>query len=450
MSLMDKDLQKNHELGQVWTPSEIALEMAQECLRLNPMPDFILDPACGPGTFSEAFHKAGVSNASFYCIDVDHRMTDTTRNINKNLGLKGGVKLDNYLKKTTLKGKFNIVIMNPPYIRQEKIPTSDKDFYHSYLQSELDEKIGRRANLFSLFLLKGIVDLAPGGIMCAIVYDAISHTMYGEKTIDIIKRHAEIIQQKRIKAPFDNTLVDAQILIFRKLKNPLKKTIKKSKHYNDKLVFLSDLLSTRRGTGLPSRKIFLAQKEDPYFDSSSAFFVKQSTLSNLLIKPDKRAYLLNKVVNKNSEIKSWLNKKASILNVNIKRLEVSGVKGPIIFNYYIRGAARHLWNPEEIAVSDNFYVSTPKENFPSEAAWLLLNSSLYLESIISVARNQGSGLSKLQLYEYNEARLPDWRNLSTEQITVLVNAAKKLISIDATSQEVRNVSDKIAKDFFYD
>lgn len=449
MNLVNNKPSEKPELGQVWTPSKIALEMAQECLKLKASPKLILDPACGPGTFSKAFYEAGLTSANIYCIDIDQRMADFTKNINKKLGLKCTVQNCDYLKKTNLKEKFDIVIMNPPYIRQEKIPLSDKGIYHSYLQGELQEKIGRRANLFALFMLKGLVDLAPNGILCAIVYDAIFQTKYGKEIIELINRHAKMIFRKKLKMPFENILVDTEILIYKKLKTPLRKEIINT-IYNDDLVFLHELLNTRRGTGLPSRKVFLTGKGDPYSEYSLPFLVKQSSLSSLIVAPDKRAYLLKDISNRNSKVKAWLNKKAKNQNIILKKIEISGVKGKIAFNYYIRDAARHLWNSDNIAVSDNFYVSNPKDGFPTEAAWLLLNSSLYLNKITSNARNQGSGLSKLQLYEYRQTRLPDWRSLTNEQVELLVSVAKKLISSDATYKETRDISDHTIKGFFND
>ncbi|MBE0469951.1 MAG: N-6 DNA methylase [Methyloprofundus sp.] len=445
---MNKDLLKKSELGQVWTPSDIALEMAVGCLKLNPTPENIIDPASGPGTFTKAFYEAGVLKANFHCIDVDHRMKDATSSVIKKLGLKGCAQLGDYLKETTLKGKFDTLIMNPPYIRQENIPIDDKRFYHSFLQHELGGKVARRANLFALFLLKGIVDLSPGGILCAIVYDAISQTRYGQETLKLLERHAELISQKHVKTPFNHVLVDAQILFFKKRQRPLEET-SKSEAYEDGLVFLNELLNVRRGTGLPSRKVFLAGEEDLYYDEALPFLVKQSTLSSLLIKPDQRAYLLKDMPNNNSsKAEFWLKQKASVQEINLTKTAISGIRGPISFNYYIRDAARHLFNPENIAVSDNFYVSIPKDDFPSEAAWLLLNSSVYLDMIVSAARNQGNGLSKLQLYEYNQVRLPDWRKLPKEQIGFLVDAAKNLILTEATYEKVRNTSDEIVKDLF--
>ena len=41
---------RNRDLGQVWTPEDIALSMARKALGALPGVRFVLDPACGPGT----------------------------------------------------------------------------------------------------------------------------------------------------------------------------------------------------------------------------------------------------------------------------------------------------------------------------------------------------------------------------------------------------------------
>lgn len=441
--------QQNAELGQVWTPPDIALEMVEQCLLHDPSLKSVLDPACGPGTFSQAFHAAKALDIKLDCFDIDTYMVKATSQLNRKLGLSGKVQSRNYLLETQLKNRYDLVIMNPPYIRQEHISAEAKDAYHSYITNTLDCKIDRRANLFVFFLLKGLIDLVPGGLICAIVYDAVSQTGYGKQLLKVMKKHAELISNKHISAPFDNALVDAQILLYKKRHQPLISDDDLSSSHSDGLISLSELLDTRRGTGLPLRKLFIADEKDPYFDKSEPFFVKQGRLSSLIIRPDQRAYLIKSDKDQyKSQILNWLQKRAGNLSRSNAKLIVSAVKGPIAFNYYIRNAARHLWNPENVAISDNFYVSDIKGDFPKPAAWLLLNSKPYLSKILASARNQGNGLSKLQLYEYKNIRVPDWRSLSTIHVESLVNTSLDLISNDANYEKVRLAADIATKDLF--
>lgn len=440
-------LRKISELGQVWTPSDIALQMAQECFLLNPKIKSVLDPACGPATFSYALKSAGATNVKLVCYDVDVRMKSVTLNANKELGFSGSFRLKDYLSDTSLQGRFDLVIMNPPYIRQESIASDTKDAYHEYLSSKLGSTLDRRTNLFVLFMLKGIVDLAPNGLLSVIVYDAISQTGYGKKALKLLDKHAELISCRHARTPFDEVLVDAQVMVYRKRDEPLE-VAECDESNNDGLVELNDLLVVRRGTALPRRAVFLAKESEPHFKSAKPFFVKQSKLSSLVIKHDKYAYINQKTIPLESQVIRWLKDRAAVLNSSLSKFEIQPVTGPIVFNYYIRNAARHLWNINDVAVSDNFYVSVTRESFPAEVAWLLLNSETYLSKILAAARNQGSGLSKLQLYEYKAVRVPDWRLLSKKQIRVLMKAALSLINCDSNYESVRLVASKLAGEFF--
>ncbi len=433
------------DLGQVWTPNGVALEMARNSLNAYPGIRNVLDPACGPATFSRALHAAGATGIQLFCYDVDERMTGVTALANRELGFGGAVRLQDYLADTSLRGKFDLVIMNPPYIRHESIPTEVKDTCHKYLSFTLNGTISRRANLFALFLLKGLVDLAPGGILCAIVYDAITQASYGDKVLKLIERHAELISRKHVTAPFDGVLIDAQIVMYRKLSEPIKNKPQEPEVRNDLMVPISELLETRRGTGLPKRKIFLANPADPYYGDSEPFFIKQARLSGLVIVPDHRAYLIESTSNRNSKIGDWLQQKANSNNMHDVKLVHQGVKGPIAFNYYIRDAPRHLWNPTNVAISDNFYVSSTKDGVPPELAWFLLNSEQYLSRLLSAARNQGDGLSKLQLYEYKNVRVPDWRVLQGAEVRHLLQISSALIKENADYKAVRSSATEFAR-----
>jgi hypothetical protein len=127
---------------------------------------------------------------------------------------------------------------------------------------------------------------------------------------------------------------------------------------------------------------------------------------------------------------------------NPGRFEIEGVAGPILFNYYIRKSPRHLWNASNVAVADNFYVSAPTDGFPAEVAWLLLNADKYLEPIVSASRNQGNGLQKLQLFEYKNVVVPDWRLLPGKEVAKLLRLSRTLIAREASYSAVRQAANK--------
>lgn len=439
------DISKRKELGQVWTPIDIALEMARMALNAFPSAKNILDPACGPATFSTALKEAGAKNINLTSYDIDSRMVEYTKRVNREIGFQGETKSKDYLTDIKIESSFDIVIMNPPYIRQELIPKIHKEAYHKYLDMVFKGRVDKRANLYALFLLKGCKDLRPGGVMCAIIYDAITQSGYGKNILSLLGRNAELIFTKQIKTPFEGVLVDAQILLYKKRLIPMENYEAKNEKIADGHIELCKLLETRRGTSFPLRALFLADITDPCFSNAKPIFVKQNTLDGLVIKPDESAYMSSQKTD--TKVSKWIQKRAKQLGAEIKKDNIKEVKGPIAFNYYIRKAPRHLWNEKNVAISDNFYVSSPKDGFSSAAAWLLLNSELYIERIMSAARNQGNGLLKLQLYEYKQAQIPDWRCLDKYQINDLSKIAMDLIMSGANYEVVRKIASKKTKEY---
>ena len=89
-------------------------------------------------------------------------------------------------------------------------------------------------------------------------------------------------------------------------------------------------------------------------------------------------------------------------------------KSGVIFNYYLRGKAPHLLNISGAFVADNFYLLKSKHEFSDKFVWLLMNCKQYSEAILKAGRPQGNGLKKIQLFEYRDVAIPDWRNFSEE------------------------------------
>jgi len=445
------DLKPNPELGQVWTPNDIAIQMVKSSMQFvgEKRNVKVLDPACGPGTFVEAFCSAGYSakELDFTCYDIDNRMMLENSHISGGSGFLCSSVNQNYLLCKKDRNNYDLVIMNPPYIRHEKISVELKNQYYEYLEMELGAKINGRSNLFVLFMLKGIVDLKPEGIMCAIVYDAVCNSKYGKDALSIIDRHAHLLHSENVSAPFEGILIDAKILIYKKRSTPL------SPHTDNEgrgvdlpsnHVFLKDLLDTRRGTTLPNRSVFIASQADMFFTSSKPFFIKQANLEGVIVEPDSRVYLSSNKM----DMFYWLEKRAIQKGVNIANYAIRPVCGNILFNYYIRNNPRHLLNPNLIPASDNFYVSTPTNLFPEKAAWLLLNSDIFILKIFAAGRNQGNGLTKLQLFEYRNVVVPDWTLLSSNDVNKLVSEADELLSSANGYQPVKSRATELARSMF--
>tara|TARA_R110001592_G_scaffold193454_1_gene440630 strand:- start:4436 stop:5782 length:1347 start_codon:yes stop_codon:yes gene_type:complete len=443
---MLRDLKREPKLGQVWTPNDLASQMSRSLLKHLNKDAKIIDPACGPGTFSKALANNKSQNFSITCFDIDQRFSELTAQINSELRIKSSIKNVDYLLDDSLTSLFDGAILNPPYLRHEELKNKNK--YVTFLENKYAVKIDKRSNLFCYFLLKTLNDLKVGGVMCAIVYDAIKETAYGKKTLKLLNKHAELISIEHIKTPFVDVLVDANILIYKKRKDVISESIILDNDENSNLVNLDELLDTKRGTCFIKRDIFLAKKEDPYYYLSSPFFIKQGQLKGYHVLPDKSAYIFNKSHQMPEKFIQWIENRAKINGKEACRLTNNNVNAPILFNYYIRNNPRHLINKDNFNVSDNFYASTPKHNFPVEAAWLLLNSDLFINKILDKGRNQGNGLIKLQLFEYKNVKLPNWNKLKPSEVGFIAKIANKLLNNKEEKEKVVNQANFVIRKYF--
>ena len=183
------------------------------------------------------------------------------------------------------------------------------------------------------------------------------------------------------------------------------------------------------GVKFPTKEILIKQKNPNIFTCESTSRIVASTC-------DKNAV---------SYIKRHLK-----LDQDPKRIHLSHKEriGDLCFNYYLRDRPRHLFNARRVLVADNFYVGTVLNDFPVKAAWVLLNSDLYLQAILSCGRNQGNGLIKLQAYEYKSVLVPDWMRLSKDCVAKLVSVADVLLATKPDYLTFRSKASAITNEVF--
>ena len=409
----------------------------------------VLDPAVGPGTFPTAFqqelhHTTGKIQFSVY--DTDTRMCEYTKSVCSSYDFTLNIHNEDYLLSDVTE-TFDAVIMNPPYIRHERISSELKRIYYAKIEESLGEKVDRRSNLFVLFLLKSILLLNPDGILCAIVYDSIMNSRYGTSAMRLLDNFAEVLSNDEVKAPFGDAIIDARIICWRK-KNKTAQPALSPQHtstHPSAIVPLETLLKIARGTALPYRKIFIAKPEDQYFSQAHPIVIKQRNPDLLTCVDYDRAYLVAK-----PKIRAWLQDRLAEQSLSARSTFIKPITGPLCFNYYLRNRPRHILNLLGYAISDNYYVSFPLDEFPVKAAWILLNSDLFLIPILAKARNQGHGLKKLQAYEYRSALVPNWRRLSVKKIETLIKAADGFIEKPTTYNDFRSMATKLATEVFDD
>jgi len=109
-------------------------------------------------------------------------------------------------------GGFDIVIGNPPYVRQEKIrhlkPALQSQHYRVWTST---------ADLYTYFYEKGYQLLTPEGVLCFISSNKWLRAKYGEKLRAFLKENTEVLNIVDFSGhPVFEQTVDTNIILFRK------------------------------------------------------------------------------------------------------------------------------------------------------------------------------------------------------------------------------------------
>jgi hypothetical protein len=459
-------------LGQVLTPFPLALDMARALMRRRPPhPAAILDPAAGPATFPAALAQTGLLTArdEITLYDVDPRMAERAASWSETSPYRCGVFAEDYLAAEC--GRvFDLAILNPPYVRQEWIDR--KESYRGLFLRRYGVRVPGTANLYVYFLVKAVRDLKPGGHLACIVYDSWQSTRFGAWLWTFLGQECESVERVPVPGqPFQGRLIDATILYARRRTTaagePADGSAARTRAPGSPLsavpglVPVADLFHTRRGLRLKQADFFRGGRDDVARHGATPFVKKGGGIpgyrvpdghpeSALLASPqhaDPR--VLRELERRLAAARANPEDNVSVLTWFRERPESWALHrepphAPFLFNYYLRHRPRHLYNPHR-AYADNFYGLTPTCPIAPQAALALLNSTCFCVEILAQARNQGSGLAKVQLYEYRQARLPDWRLFGETTLRRLERCGSELTAGAAAPEAVlEKIDDVIA------
>jgi len=437
-------------LGQVFTPSQIADAMSQKLLEgRTATPLAILDPCVGPGTFLSALKRTGKLTRSdkLVAFDVDEAMVELAMKVSK-FSSRVQIFAEDFLIAPS-KQLYDLAILNPPYIRQEWI--AEKQLYRNEFNKQWDIEVPGTSNLYVYFLAKVVQLLKPGGRFACIVYDSWQSTRYGQWLLSFIGRNCKDVEFLPVcQQPFDGHLIDA-VVIYGTRRSEIEEggqdTIEMSRSgpFSGLKGFLpiERLFTTRRGLRLKQADFFLcelAEFEDrgavpfvkklpgnkgfsiPSNHSEGALLISQYGSNAALLRELKRRLkLAEQNPEQNVSILTWYKQRPSAWFTH-----GTPHKAPIIFNYYLRNRPRHINNNR--IFSDNFYGLTPINESAPLSAWMaVLNSSAACVEILSHARNQGSGLAKVQLFEYRQAAILNVADLASRDQRILSKLGDKLV-----------------------
>lgn len=160
-------------LGQVFTPpavADLALTLALEGARDDAT---ILDPACGDGVFLTRAVARGVDAGHLHGVELDPVAHAAARARVPGANVALGDWFDVPL------GRFDVIVGNPPYVRQEELGAARKGALAKIVQRDAGVAMGARADLAIAFTVRATAALAPGGRLAFVLSEAVLDAGYG-------------------------------------------------------------------------------------------------------------------------------------------------------------------------------------------------------------------------------------------------------------------------------
>ncbi len=438
------------DLGQVFTKGIVADYMVS-LFTLN-KDAIVLDPCFGEGAFLSSLKKLKKYSAVGYEIDSD--LFSKTKKNYPQYTLRNA----DFLQASSRK-KYDGIIMNPPYVRHEKINELAelgvcKDVLNS---NEIFKGLPSTANLYMYFIIKAVSLLKRNGEMIVIFPGSWLQARNGDGFSSALHKDCSVERQIHISGDvFEaSALVDVLILKLRKdgknrvaepefikLNNGVLEAYKKKNeaieiNFNEPF---SSISKVRRGltTGCngmfinPSfsfreghtRPIISSPKQIAGFSTKGAVFdellvidpnkLKDTAVTSFIAHWEKRILADGKpetLVKKIKDQKEWY------------RLNLFDCHG-IIFSYFVRNDMKFIYNDTDNVIRDNFYVL-----YPAIDKWVcfaLLNNLYTFYQLECVGKKYGAGLLKIQRYDIENLHFPNIKTFSDADYDELKKLGKKL------------------------
>ena len=435
------------DLGQIFTNDTVAEYMVS---LLNIDKDSkILDPCFGKGAFIHAALKKQYWDISGY--EIDTSLYNKVSENHPQLNLRN----EDFLCSSNAV-KYDGIVMNPPYIRHEKIDELtavgiDKAKLRSL---HLFEQLPATSNIYMYFILKSIELLKEDGILVVIFPGSWTNTKKSEEYIRILEAKCSLTDVINVhgQAFTESALVD--VIILRLQKTNLKSTpnVKNIVVMGNKLTVnnsaickytelgfntsFCQLANVRRGITTGYNEMFI-NPDVPTEDtvdiisspkSISGYTTEDAKLDSLLSgsssEIDRYVSLYRKRILEKKSPKTLYNKilKEDPSWSHIRLFDCQG----IIFNYFVRDNIRFIDNAQGYFVRDNFYIIYPR--IDQHLLFALLNNYYTFIQLEEYEKLYGAGLLKLQKYDLEKLVFPSIETIVEEDINELIGYARKLIS----------------------
>ena len=467
----------NPKLGQVFTSTPVAQYMVS--LFSIQKDEAIVEPCFGSGAFLEALSQSGYSNVTGY--EIDRYWCEIAKQKYSDYYLFQ----EDFLQVSS-SGEYSGVIMNPPYIRHERIDDlSDYGIKKDILfESRLFGFLPRTANLYMFFVLKALDLLKEEGELVVIFPSSWMSAVGGKGFKDYLYTNVDVVLQSDVYGEiFENAaLVEVTILKIIKRK-PISETIHKCFCVSGGKIQLENemkepaqigfstsfgqLASVRRGLTTGYNKLFINPDIHdeislflhPILSSPKDFAGYQTEgarTDNLLCVHGNQS-LPPAIIEYFSRWKGliMLSGTPKTLFTRILQQDDWYVIKPfscegIIFSYIIRNDIRFSLNTASVLVRDNFYVIYPHEGIDKYILLALLNNYYTFYQLDTIGKKYGAGLLKILLYDIQNLCFPDITAFSEKQLCQLKKLGKQLVEKGNTALIpiiTRFLSDSIGRSY---
>lgn len=205
------DRPTRHQLGQWFTPAPVADLALALALAKCPSAKTLLDPSCGDGVFLARAKEKGFLSENLLGVDLDPEAIDLAR-----LGNPSTPLLCKDYFEFFSEGRFDLIVGNPPYVRQERLSAEQKTSVLNALREQWQElppreleKLVGRGDLAAPFLLRALGMMHGEGRAAFVVSSALLDSAYGAQLWKLLSKLATV--ELIVDAPKEEWFAEAAV-----------------------------------------------------------------------------------------------------------------------------------------------------------------------------------------------------------------------------------------------
>lgn len=441
------------DLGQVFTKKNIADYMTS--LFTISKKAKILEPCFGEGAFLSSLYRSGFEDVTGY--EIDDFLFETTKRRFPDYHL---CRADFLSSSNDV--KYDGIIMNPPYVRHEKI--DDLEMYgitkKILKQNQLYQGLPSTANLYMYFIIKTLRLLDKKGELIVIFPSSWLKARSGEKFRNELQKQCEIEEEIYVSGNVfeEDALVEVLILKLRKSRLETSKQVKRL--IADELGLREVVLENSCMMELGFRASFseVAKVHRGLSTGWNEFFINpdvENDMNKMSILSTPKAVFGYRTQGAICDALFVVNENRSLSDdcltyIGMAQKELAEKKKPktlyekyisgipwyelntidsrgILFSYFVRNDMKFIMNDAGFLARDNFYIIQSRKKNGELLLFALLNNIYTYIQLECMGKKYGAGLLKLQRYDIENIMFPFPKEISNEDKICLVNHAKRLI-----------------------